>query len=52
MDFEYEIDREKYLGREENGIPSMIKNNKIFSSNIFHISINYFSDIHHLDYFL
>lgn len=34
VDFEYEIDREKYLGREENGIPSMIKNNKIFSSNI------------------
>ncbi len=33
-DFEYEIDREKYYGREENNIPVILKENKLFSNNI------------------
>lgn len=34
MNFEYEIDREKYQGRENYEIPEMIKNQKIFSKEI------------------
>ena len=34
VNFEYEIDEEKYQGRENFGIPNMIKNQKIFSNTI------------------
>ena len=34
VNFEYEIDKEKYQGRENYGIPNMIKNQKIFSKTI------------------
>lgn len=34
VDFEYEIDKEKYLGRENYGIPSLITNHKSFSKRI------------------
>ena len=34
VDFEYEIDKEKYLGRENLGIPQMVKTQKSFSKNI------------------
>ena len=33
-DFEYEIDKEKYLGRENYEIPQMINNHKMFSKDI------------------
>ena len=33
-DFEYEIDKERYYGREENNIPIALKNNKVFSNNM------------------
>ena len=34
VDFEYEIDKEKYLGRENYEIPQMISKHKIFSNTI------------------
>jgi len=34
VDFEYEIDKEKYYGRENIGLPQMVKNHKVFSKNI------------------
>ena len=38
VDFEYEIDKEKYLGRENLGISNMIKNQKSFSKEIFQVT--------------
>ena len=34
VDFEYEIDKEKYLGRENLGISKMVKQQKVFSKKI------------------
>ena len=38
VDFEYEISKEKYLGRENLGIPEMVKNQKSFSKEIVQVT--------------
>ena len=37
VDFEYEIDKEKYIGRENLGISNMIKSQKSFSKEIYQV---------------
>lgn len=38
VDFEYEIDREKYLGRENLGLSKMVKNQRNFSKETFQVT--------------
>ncbi len=38
VDFEYEINKEKYIGRENLGIPQMVKNQKSFSKQIVQVT--------------
>jgi len=38
VDFEYEIDKEKYLGRENLGLSNMVKSQKVFSKSIMQVT--------------